>query len=49
VRDAWDQVMADGPWTPLPAGSGAIARMLEGFEAQGPSGPAPKAPRAGKQ
>jgi len=35
VRDAWDQVMADGPWTPLPAGSGDIARMLEGFEAQG--------------
>jgi NAD(P)-dependent dehydrogenase (short-subunit alcohol dehydrogenase family) len=33
VRDAWDQVMADGPWTPLPAGSGDIARMLEGFEA----------------
>jgi NAD(P)-dependent dehydrogenase (short-subunit alcohol dehydrogenase family) len=32
VRDAWAQIMADGPWTPLPAGSGDIARMLEGFE-----------------
>jgi NAD(P)-dependent dehydrogenase (short-subunit alcohol dehydrogenase family) len=49
VRDAWPQVMADGPWTPLPAGSGDIGRMLEGFEAEGPSGPAPQAPRAGKQ
>lgn len=32
VRDAWGQVMADGPWTPLPAGSGDIGRMLEGFD-----------------
>ena len=32
VRDAWAQVMADGSWTPLPAGSGDIPRMLEGFE-----------------
>jgi NAD(P)-dependent dehydrogenase (short-subunit alcohol dehydrogenase family) len=32
VRDAWEQVMADGPWTPLPAGSGDIPRMLEGFD-----------------
>jgi hypothetical protein len=32
VRDAWEQVMADGPWTPLPAGSGDIGRMLEGFD-----------------
>jgi NAD(P)-dependent dehydrogenase (short-subunit alcohol dehydrogenase family) len=31
VRDAWPEVMADGPWTPLPAGSGDVARMLEGF------------------
>jgi NAD(P)-dependent dehydrogenase (short-subunit alcohol dehydrogenase family) len=31
VRDGWDDVMADGPWTPLPAGAGDIARMLEGF------------------
>ena len=33
VRDAWDVVMADGPWRALPAGSGDIARMLEGFDA----------------
>lgn len=31
VRDHWPTVMADGPWTPLPAGSGDIARMLEGY------------------
>jgi NAD(P)-dependent dehydrogenase (short-subunit alcohol dehydrogenase family) len=31
VRDAWTEIMADGPWTPLPAGSGDVARMLEGF------------------
>jgi NAD(P)-dependent dehydrogenase (short-subunit alcohol dehydrogenase family) len=31
VRDHWPELMADGPWTPLPAGSGDIARMLEGF------------------
>jgi hypothetical protein len=31
VRDEWGEVMADGPWTPLPAGGGDIARMLEGF------------------
>lgn len=35
VRDQWDAVMADGPWTPLPAGSGDIGRMLEGFDPQG--------------
>jgi NAD(P)-dependent dehydrogenase (short-subunit alcohol dehydrogenase family) len=35
VRDAWAQVMADGSWTPLPAGSGDIPRMLEGFDADG--------------
>ena len=33
VRDAWAQVMADGSWTPLPAGSGDIPRILERFEA----------------
>lgn len=32
VRDQWDTAMADGPWTPLPAGSGDIGRMLAGFE-----------------
>jgi NAD(P)-dependent dehydrogenase (short-subunit alcohol dehydrogenase family) len=31
VRAGWSSVMADAPWTPLPAGSGDIARMLEGF------------------
>ena len=31
VRDHWDAVMADGPWTPLPAGTGDIPRMLRGF------------------
>lgn len=31
VRDHWDAVMADGPWTPLPAGSGDVGRMLQGF------------------
>jgi NAD(P)-dependent dehydrogenase (short-subunit alcohol dehydrogenase family) len=31
VQAGWDRVMADGPWTPLPAGSGDIGRMLEGF------------------
>jgi NAD(P)-dependent dehydrogenase (short-subunit alcohol dehydrogenase family) len=31
VRAGWADVMADGPWTPLPAGSGDIGRMLEGF------------------
>jgi NAD(P)-dependent dehydrogenase (short-subunit alcohol dehydrogenase family) len=34
VRDGWDDVMADGPWQPLPAGAGDIARMLEGFNAR---------------
>jgi NAD(P)-dependent dehydrogenase (short-subunit alcohol dehydrogenase family) len=34
VRDQWDAVMADGPWTPLPAGSGDIGRMLTGFDQQ---------------
>jgi NAD(P)-dependent dehydrogenase (short-subunit alcohol dehydrogenase family) len=33
VRAGWADVMADGPWTPLPAGSGDIGRMLEGFGA----------------
>jgi hypothetical protein len=32
VRDALAKVMDDGSWTPLPAGSGDIPRMLEGFE-----------------
>jgi NAD(P)-dependent dehydrogenase (short-subunit alcohol dehydrogenase family) len=32
VRDGWEQVMADGPWNPLAAGSGDIGRMLEGFD-----------------
>ena len=31
VRDHWDTVMADGPWTPLPAGRGDLDRMLDGF------------------
>jgi len=31
VRDRWAEVMADGPWTPLPAGAGDIGRMLEGY------------------
>ena len=31
VRGHWDAVMADGPWTALPAGSGDVARMLQGF------------------
>jgi NAD(P)-dependent dehydrogenase (short-subunit alcohol dehydrogenase family) len=31
VRDHWSSVMADGPWTPLPAGRGDLDRMLEGF------------------
>lgn len=26
--------VADGPWTALPAGSGDVARMLEGFDAR---------------
>jgi NAD(P)-dependent dehydrogenase (short-subunit alcohol dehydrogenase family) len=50
VRDAWAQVMADGSWTPLPAGSGDIPRMLEGFD-ESPGevdGPAPQASRADK-
>jgi NAD(P)-dependent dehydrogenase (short-subunit alcohol dehydrogenase family) len=33
VRDHWDTVMADGPWTPLAAGQGDLPRMLEGFSA----------------
>jgi len=32
VRDHWGDVMADGPWTPLPAGSGDVGRMFTGFE-----------------
>jgi NAD(P)-dependent dehydrogenase (short-subunit alcohol dehydrogenase family) len=44
VRDRWPEVMADGPWTPLPAGTGDLARMLEGFDpttapARGVAGP----------
>ena len=31
VRDEWPTVMADGPWTPLPAGRGDLDRMLQGF------------------
>jgi NAD(P)-dependent dehydrogenase (short-subunit alcohol dehydrogenase family) len=31
VRDDWATVMADGPWTPLPAGRGDLDRMLQGF------------------
>ena len=31
VRDHWSTVMADGPWTPLPAGRGDLDRMLDGF------------------
>ncbi len=31
VRDHWATVMRDGPWTPLPAGSGDLDRMLRGF------------------
>jgi NAD(P)-dependent dehydrogenase (short-subunit alcohol dehydrogenase family) len=31
VRDHWATVMRDGPWTPLPAGSGDLDRMLHGF------------------
>ncbi len=31
IRDHWDTVMADGPWTPLPAGRGDLDRMLDGF------------------
>ena len=30
VRDAWTTVMADGPWTPLPAGRGDLDRMILG-------------------
>jgi len=31
VRDHWATVMADGPWTRLPAGRGDLDRMLDGF------------------
>lgn len=31
VRDHFDTVMAEGPWRPLPAGSGDLDRMLDGF------------------
>jgi NAD(P)-dependent dehydrogenase (short-subunit alcohol dehydrogenase family) len=31
VRDAWGAVMADTPWTGLPAGSGDLDRVFEGF------------------
>ncbi len=31
VRDHWATVMRDGPWTPLPSGSGDLDRMLQGF------------------
>jgi NAD(P)-dependent dehydrogenase (short-subunit alcohol dehydrogenase family) len=31
VRDHWPAVMADDPWTPLPAGRGDLDRMLDGF------------------
>ncbi len=32
VRDDWDVVMADGPWTGLTAGSGDLDRVLDGFQ-----------------
>lgn len=31
LRDHWDIVVADGPWTTLPAGSGDVVRMLDGY------------------
>jgi NAD(P)-dependent dehydrogenase (short-subunit alcohol dehydrogenase family) len=31
VRSHWDTIMADGPWTPFPAGRGDLDRMLDGF------------------
>jgi hypothetical protein len=31
VRDGFDVIMADGPLAPLPAGSGDLPKMLEGF------------------
>jgi hypothetical protein len=31
VADGWDDVMADGPWSGLPAGSGDLDRVFEGF------------------
>jgi hypothetical protein len=31
VAAGWDDVMADGPWSGLPAGSGDLDRVLEGF------------------
>ncbi len=33
VRDHFDEVMDDGVLTPMPAGTGDVARMLEGFGA----------------
>ena len=38
VRDAWGTVMVDGPWTGLPAGSGDLARVLDGFGDPDPDG-----------
>ena len=38
LRDAWTTVMADGPWTPLPAGAGDVGRMLQGFDGAMPAG-----------
>lgn len=35
VRDAWDVVMTDGPWTGLAAGSGDLERVLAGFPDSG--------------
>jgi NAD(P)-dependent dehydrogenase (short-subunit alcohol dehydrogenase family) len=33
VRDGWDTVMLDGPWTGLAAGTGDLDRVLDGFGA----------------
>jgi NAD(P)-dependent dehydrogenase (short-subunit alcohol dehydrogenase family) len=37
VREAWDVVMADGPWTGLAAGQGDLERVLDGFAGTGSS------------
>lgn len=37
LRDHWDTVMADGPWTALPAGVGDVDRMLRGFDGASPT------------
>jgi len=38
LRDQWATVMADGPWTVLPAGAGDVGRMLQGFDGTMPGG-----------